>query len=244
MKLCRYDNYIISSGNIKEGSEDKPIYIIIGDSDIVPSDYSALPTNQSGNLTMWKDFSQDFCYDYSQYRHYVNLDLNTLTWDNCSDEDKDFIIDLTIKEDSKVAAVSDGEKVVYLMGKGNSQGEAILILQKNFAKHHILDAEDCRARGKAVDVYEIVSKYLTLPDATDFLRLVQGLFSNYKEEAIKGTLDGNVGIGFYDFIESTPGTAYEFSGLDSQGFSMNNGDTDMTNFINELMTWFRIGKRI
>ena len=61
------------------------------------------------------------------------------------------------------------------------------------------------------------------------------------EQAIKGINDGDVGVGLFDYIESTVGTIYENAGLASKAYPMVNGDTDEANLVYELMDIFRNG---
>ena len=177
--------------------------------------------------------------DYSAWRQKINEDLNDRGWDDLTDQEKDICIELDLYEDGVDPSVFTGTKITYLVGKGENPA---LVLGESFANHHVKDIENCRLRGDDVHIYIIVGKYLSLQDAADFFRLIQGLYTQYRDQAIKGTLDGFVGIGMFDFIESTPGTIYEFSGLESQGYTINSPHT-VSDFITEFMLWFREGKK-
>jgi len=59
-----------------------------------------------------------------------------------------------------------------------------------------------------------------------------------------GTQDGSSEDALFDYIESTTGTVYEFAGLASKGYTMQNGDVDETNFINAIMDILRHGEYI
>lgn len=160
-------------------------------------------------------------------------------WPNLTNQEKDIIIEYYLYNDYPT------DKIVHLMTtRGMSQGDAIKYLQESFAKHHLKDISECKRRASHENVYVIIAKYLSLPEAAIFFSLVQNLFNSYTVQAIKGSQDGTVGLGLFDFIESTPGTIYENAGLSSQGFTMVNGDPDTTNLVNELMTWFRHGIKL
>ena len=76
-----------------------------------------------------------------------------------------------------------------------------------------------------------------------FFTTVENLYFGYEKQAIKGTNDGSE-TGLFDYIESTVGTVYEFAGLESKGYTMQNGDLDETNFIAAIMDVLRNGKYI
>ena len=125
--------------------------------------------------------------------------------------------------------------------KGLSQADSIAYLQSAFGNHHIKDVVNCKLRAESPKIYTIIAKYLNLNDGRDFFQTVRNLYIDYKEQAVKGTLDGSVGVGLFDYIENTAGTIYEFSGLASKNYTMQNGDADETNFVLELMEIFRNG---
>jgi hypothetical protein len=92
----------------------------------------------------------------------------------------------------------------------------------------------------SIKLYEVMGKYLTVSDSTDFFTTVENLYFAFEKQAIKGSLDGSE-VALFDYIESTTGTVYEFTGLESKGYAMQNGDADMVNFIVDIMDILRKG---
>jgi len=139
-------------------------------------------------------------------------------------------------------AGANTDKVTHLVTvHGKSPSDSVTELQKAFAKNHVRDIQSCRARLDSVTLYEIIGKYLSFIDAKDFFQTVRNLYIDYKDQGIKGTKDGMVGVALFDFIESTPKTIFESAGLSSKGYDMQNGDADASNFVADLMTVFRNG---
>jgi hypothetical protein len=187
-----------------------------------------------GNKTLQKD--------YLYIRQLIIELLNTKTWNNCTNAEKDIVIELHARETSKTSIVANGEKVTYLMSKkGKNQAQAILFLQEQFAIHHIKEIQSCTARANSKDLFTIIPKYLTILDAGDFIRTISSLFTAYLFQGVKGVNDSDAGEGLFDFIESTVGTSFETAGLREQGYVMQNGDANMDNFINALMDILRNG---
>ena len=115
-----------------------------------------------------------------------------------------------------------------------------MFLVDAWAYHHILDVDACGERSVSLKLYEIMGKYLTKADSTDFFTTVENLYFAFEKQAIKGSLDGSE-VAVFDYIESTTGTVYEFTGLESKGYTMQNGDLDMVNFIVDIMDILRKG---
>lgn len=183
--------------------------------------------------------------DYYQFREYRRGLLDVQTWANLSSDERDFMIELYLKETAISEATDATNKVTHLIatGQATTTEEARLIIVDKWAKHHILDIMSCEARAKALRLYTKVGVYLSISDATDFFVTVENLYIAFRDQAIKGTNDGSE-EGLFDYIESTAGTVYEFAGLASKGYTMQNGDTDETNFIIALMDILRYGKYI
>lgn len=181
--------------------------------------------------------------DYNQFRDYRKSILNTKTWENLSNYERDFTIQINIKEDAITESQDATNKITHLIttGQATTTEEARIIMVDNWGDHHLLDIESCRARAIAVDLYVKVGTYLNRVDYTDFFLTVENLYFAFRDQGIKGTNDGSE-TGVFDYIESTPGTVYEFAGLASKGYTMQNGDPDMTNFIISIMDIMRHGK--
>lgn len=183
--------------------------------------------------------------DYYQFREYQRILLDATNWTSLSNVERDFMIKLYLKETVIDAATDAVNKVTHLITTGQAVDpeSARLIIVDSWAAHHILDVESCQARSKALRLYFEVGKYLSLSDATDFFVTVENLYIAFRDQAIKGTNDGSE-VGLFDYIESTVGTVYEFAGLASKGYTMQNGDLDESNFVNAIMDVLRHGKYI
>ncbi len=183
--------------------------------------------------------------DYNQFREYTRAILDVKTWANLSNSEKDFMIDLYLKETDVDQATDDINKATHLITTGqavDAESVRLLIVDK-WSSHHVLDIESCKARANALKLYISIGKYLTISDATDFFITVENLYIGFRDQAIKGTQDGS-DEGLFDYIESTAGTVYEFAGLASKGYVMQNGDPDESNFVAEIMDVIRHGKYI
>ena len=155
------------------------------------------------------------------------------------------MIELYLKETAIDELTDASNKVTHLMATGqatNVEGARLIIVNK-WASHHILDIVSCGERAKALRLYVEVGTYLSISDASDFFTTVENLYVAFRDQAIKGTNDGSE-AGLFDYIESTPGTVYEFAGLASKGYLMQNGDADEINFISAIMEVIRFGKYI
>ena len=183
--------------------------------------------------------------DYSQFREYQRGLLDATNWASLTNSERDFMIELNLKETVIDQATDDINKVTHLIttGQATTTEEARLIIVNKWAAHHILDISACRERAKALKLYVEIGSYLSIADATDFFITVENLYIAFRDQAIRGTNDGSE-VGLFDYIESTVGTVYEFAGLASKGYTMQNGDLDETNFINGIMDVLRHGKYI
>ncbi len=183
--------------------------------------------------------------DYYQFREYQRVILDVKTWTNLTNVERDFMIELYLKETAITEAQDSINKVTHLIstGQATTTEEARLIIVAKWSEHHILDIGSCEKRAKALKLYLEVGTYLSIADATDFFTTVENLYFGYEKQAIKGTNDGSE-TGLFDYIESTIGTVYEFAGLESKGYTMQNGDLDETNFIIAIMDVLRNGKYI
>ena len=181
--------------------------------------------------------------DCAQYREVFRTMLNKVTWANLSNEGKDEAIRLHLKEDSVDDATDGSNKIGHLIATGQASdipsGRAFLV--RRWAEFHVRDKESAYQRVESVRLYEVVGTYLSVSDATDFFRSVELLFLEYEKQAIKGTSDYSFVDALFNYIESTVGSIYENSGLESKGYTMQNGDADMNNFISDLMDVLRHG---
>lgn len=183
--------------------------------------------------------------DYNQFRYYQNGILDSKTWANLSDSERDLMIHINIKESSISKSTDEVNKVTHLMitGQAADVESARLLIVNRWAYHHILDIDSCSARAKALRLYVEVGTYLSKEDAQDFFVTVENLYMAFRDQAIKGINYGTE-IGIIDYIESTPGTIYEFAGLSSKGYDMQNGEEDMSEFKESLIDVLIHGKYI
>lgn len=228
-KYYLYENFDVQDRKILEGATFKPPLL---ESDQSPGiDYIDLSTDPDTVHLMGESYFIDYLVWYNLLR------------DGLSDW-------ITLTNDQKIMAIDHNigtntlEKVQHLMSLGLSQVEASVRLQKAFARHHVKEVEACRGRSISETLYVIVSKYLDIPEGAEFFGLTQNLYDKYVTQAIFGTEYGNSGLGLMDFIESTPGTIYENAGLEQQGFTMQNGDADSSNFVVELVNWLIWGQKL
>jgi len=108
--------------------------------------------------------------DYNQFRDYQNGILDSKTWANLSDSERDFMISINIKETSISKLADEVNKVTHLMSTGQAADveSARLLIVNKWAYHHVLDIESCSARAKALRLYVEVGTYLSKEDAQDF----------------------------------------------------------------------------
>ena len=221
-----------------EDNEPKYPAVIIGENtDNPPAGYS----DMTNDLLCWRDHAMSACVDYQQFRDYVADAAQTKTWNAMSGDEKRFLCDYYIRPNGTDKPTDQMNKVVYLMGTGMTQPQAAEVLQDAFAKWHAEEIKACASRVNSEKFYKTIAKYLNTVDASDFAEVAQNSYIKYITQAIRGVNDSDTGEGLFDFIESTAGTSFEFAGLEAQGYTMQNGDLDMSNFIAELMDVLRNG---
>ena len=144
-------------------------------------------------------------------------------WSSLVDEDKDTIIAFFLDDPAMTREQNDGSKVMYLMGKGYSQAQAIGELGMAYSRHNVKEIEACHKRANSVAIRVVLLTYLQIIDAADFTRVTKDLIALYTTRGIKGVNDGTSGEGLFDFIEGTVGTGYETAALRDQGYSLKVG---------------------
>ena len=219
-------------------NKSNPFYIVDNSYDFGANN----ATDKSQDLILLSVHGRRLCTDYYQFRTLLNEQLDVKTWAGCSDAEKDLIIKINVKE-SAISEATDGtNKVTYLITSGQAADaeSARLFLVDAWAYHHILDVDACGSRSVSLKLYEVMGRYLTKADSTDFFTTVENLYFAFEKQAIKGSLDGSE-VAVFDYIESTPGTVYKFTGLESKGDTMQNGDADMSNFVVDIMDILRKG---
>ncbi|MCK5616510.1 hypothetical protein KAR91_82370 [Candidatus Pacearchaeota archaeon] len=220
-----------------------PVVKVLLDTDPVPlGDTGDAYIDYSQDLLAWKAYGLQGCRDYTQFRTRVIEQLDIKTWGVLSDAEKDFVIEIYAKETALTTEADATNKITYLIttGQASTVEEGRIFLVNAWADHHILDVVACGQRATAVRLYSDIGIYLSLSDTTDFFTTVENLYFAFERQAIKGSKDGSE-IGLFDYVESTPGTVYEFAGLASKGYTMQNGDPDETNLISDIMKIIRKG---
>ncbi len=226
-----------------EGIARNPTAKVLLDTDPVPLGDTGDPyIDGSQDLLAWKAYGLQGCRDYTQCRTRVVEQLDIKTWAALSNAEKDFTIEIYVKETAITPEVDATNKITYLIttGQATTAEEGRIFLVNAWAEHHILDVVACGRRATAVRLYSDIGIYLSLADTTDFFTTVENLYFAFERQAIKGSLDGSE-VGLFDYVESTPGTVYEFAGLASKGYTMQNGDPDETNLISDIMSIIRAG---
>lgn len=227
---------------MKLGYKKNPDMIIIGNKNTNLSISDNLDLNIYDDITSienWVIFESDLNKDTLYIRERIRNILDTISWSGCTNTEKDIVIKYYLKETNKTQSESDTEKIVYLMGLGYTQQQAIGFLIQSYSVYHLLEIDSCNKRGNSTKLYDIIGKYISISDAADLIKITHKLFDLYKTQAIRGTTYGTAGEGLLDFITSTPNTSYEFSGLEQQGYVLNTGDYN--SFISELMDILKNG---
>lgn len=223
----------VQNNMIEVGGSANPTFI---------STNGVLDTNLYDDITSienWFSYGDLLCTDILQIRDRVREILDVTGWSGLTNAEKDIVITLFLKETNKADNVSDTEKVMYLMGRGYSLAQAQSKLMQAYADYHIKEIIACTNRANSEKLYVVIAKYLSLADASDLIKITHKLFDLFKSQGIRGTLDGNVGEGLFNFLESTVGTSFETTGLTQQGYTLKTGT--YSSFINELMDILRNG---
>jgi len=203
-------------------------YVIQGDEEDITS------------IENWQKYGPFICTDYLQYVSYVQS--NCPIWSSLSNDEKDYLISAYIKAGDITKEEDTSNKIAYLTGdKGLSMTDAQGVLLDAWSDYHIKERASCKARSECKEVSYIIGKYLSISDASDFVKTIQNLIYLFSTQGIRGVNEGDTAEGIFDFIESTHGSVYDTAGLREMGYTMINGDPDMDNFIDELMDVLRNG---
>lgn len=221
-----------------EDNTDIPAVFLLEDSAPAPEGYS----DKSQFFDCWERYGEALCTDYNQFRDFVGEQLGIKTWDNLTYDERDFIIKLNVWETTGTKDEYNAKKIAHILERGYASDlvSAKAYLTSHWARHHILDVKACVSRAESAKLFEVVGKYLSIDDAEDLFATTSNLYLKFIKQAVKGTLDDSP-LGWFDYLENTPGTVYEFAGLTSKGYVMQNGDPDETNFISDIMGVLRHG---
>ena len=243
MNLHRKLHPTQSYEDLKTESSEVRVNHLLDMSDIV-SGYE----NVSQDFEMWDMYGLDLSQDYLVFKSYIIEQLDFVTFDLASNKGKELAIRLDAKETALDYDTADGKKIAYLMGGGMSLEESKNHLRIMFADHNAKDSEVCR--GRVMDKYtlELIGKYLSPMDMSDFYYIVQPHLSGFKDYAIRGLgydrASTTENIGVCNFLMSTPTTMYENNGLIDMNYEMLNGDPDAENLRLELFNWWINGTKI
>lgn len=197
--------------------------------------------NDVTSIEHWKLYGMLLSSDWLQVRKRVIEEVDVKgSWGALTSEEKDVCIELYARPSGVTTTQDSQNKVIYLMTvKGQTQAQAIDFLQQAYADFHAKEIEACKQRANSSKVFKVVSRYLNISDASDFIRTTESLFNLYTTQGIRGTQDGEAGEGLLDFIESTIGTNFEFFGLEQANYTLLQGTID--NFKSELVDILRNG---
>lgn len=185
------------------------------------------------SIENWVLYEPELGKDTLYIRERIRDLLNIKGWNNCNNNEKDIIIKYYLKESVKSENDANTEKVMHLMGKGLTLLQAQGFLIQSFSDFHLKEINSCALRANSALLYTVIGKYLSIEDASDLIKVTYKLFYLYKTQAIRGTFYGTAGEGLLDFIASTPGTQYEFTGLEQQGYTLLAGT--YLDFITDLL---------
>lgn len=150
------------------------------------------------------------------------------SWSIMTDEEKDILITVSV---GKV----DQEKIAYLQSKGYTQEQAIELLKVKWVENYEKNKKACKRRLNSRSINNVLAKYLKTEDAEDLAHTVSDLLDDYLL-GIRGVVHQGETYGLLDYYNSTAGTPYENQGLkETKSYIMQNGDVDMTNFINDTL---------
>lgn len=176
-------------------------------------------------VTLYRKFgSPKLAIDYLKARELAKQEMiNKGGWTELTDEEKFHVIKFFVEDPEFDSATNNANKVGFLTSIGYSIQDAQLYLPKAYAVHHEKEVVACKKRADSIDASNLVALYLGLDDARDFIETTKSLYDLFRDQGIKGVNYGSVGEGLLDFIESTPGTSFEFLGLAQQGYTTNGG---------------------
>ena len=217
-------------------NESIPAVQILEDADPTPSGY----TDFSQDLLAWRDYGLLACSDYNHFRTRVIEQLDLKTWGNTSILERNFIINIDVKESSlsHTADQSNKNSHLILTGQAIDSDAAAIVLSVTWSNSFVMDVEACHKRYKSIELYKIISTYLSPSDRHEFFAACSSLFMNFAHGGVRGSAECSVD-GIFDWVEST--STYSITGLASNSWTMYNGDADETGFVIALMSIIRDG---
>lgn len=200
-----------------------------------------IDTNLYDDITSienWDIYGLKVCTDFLQVRSRIVDEINIKGgWTGLTNTEKDVCITYCALATGVSINDDNMNKVIYLTTtKGLSQPQAMGYLLQAFAQYNSKEIECCSKRITSSRLFETIGMFLSTSDGADFVKITQNLAYLYQRHAIMGVNEGVSGEGLFDFIQSTPGTQYEFAGLAQQGYTINNGTiTDLINGIMDVL---------
>ena len=266
MILVQYNHFEPATKTIAEGETPKSAYLVLNDGASVPSDYTAVTDLCLfyENVGFFKGYRHCIFEIEKEIQNRIDGG-DTDVWGNCTPEEKELLTILNITLDDTLVDATTGvptgdstgikkslfDKVAYYTVKfmtenGKNQATASAIAQlkvkQEIAKHNSRFAHDCEVAVEDVNeegyIYDLAGYYISKENASDMVRKIREHVLDFEKWGITGLADTDVsGAALYDFIESTAGTEYEFTGLAQQGYTILNGTVE--EFITDLLNWFK-----
>jgi hypothetical protein len=224
----------IRTAIVEVGEEVDPYLIVTEDLDLTK--YEDITSIEN-----WVTYGSMVCTDFLQVRDRIKHEIDHKGgWTGLTNTEKDITIDYYARPTGVSIPQDNTNKVIHLMTtKGLTQQQATMYILQKFTEFNKREIQACRERAESKRLAEITLIYLNIGDAADFIRVTQTLNYLYKNFGIMGVNYGVSGEGLFDFIESTPGTQYEFTGLAQQGYTINNGT--INDLINSIMDVLKYG---
>ncbi len=217
-----------------EDTEAIPAVKILLDSDTAPIGFT-----DSTDICNIHKYSKMGGFDYLGARSKLKDLFYSKSWDDCTNEEKQIVIDYSIYMDEDNVTASN-EKITYLMSSnGLTLQQSIEYLETAFANDHLQLAEACNNRASSVALYEIIAKYLSNDDALDFKNTVRQILADYKEDALIGTQYSTTTTesGIVDYFKGQVGSDYETNNLTSKEYEIKNGH-EITDLVTDLSNLF------
>lgn len=143
--------------------------------------------------------------DYLKARDLATEEItNKGGWGNLTDLEKDYIIEFFINIPGMDYDTSNATKISHLMSVHSmTLQEAGAHLAGVYPRHHIGERNACLKRAQSKDIMTVMQTYLNIVDMADFVETTKDLYDAFKDEGIRGSQDGQHGMGLFDWIENT-----------------------------------------
>jgi len=218
-----------------EDNEAIPAALILEDGAAVPNDHSSNPfLDKSQSLDFWEAYARSQCTDYEQLRTRVIEQLDIKTWANLSVAEKDYCVAIDVKKTSVNDSTDETNKTTHIVAQGQAADTdaAKVYLAGKWAESKVKQSQACADRVNSKMFLCEIRTYLSNADADDFFVTTFSQFFMFKEQGVSKQL--------FDYIQSQGD--YASTGLASKSYTMQNGDSDETNFIAAMLAVLKDGK--